>query len=395
MRESGVADYGWRFRGQPVRVLRDHSFELYTNFQAAPDLLRPYGNGTAALPACLQCGACTASCNLAQDGRLFPRRQLTLLRLGQREDLLGDPSIWLCFNCEECSYTCPVNVRPGHIMAGIRQMAVEHYATPRWAARYLNRPAGRALAWLGALILLLALIALGGSFTPLKSPVHLASLLPHRTLNLFFGAVAGIIIFVAVRSSSRAWNAFLGEHLWTADPGRLLKAVWHTAMETLSHKRAAECQQFPLSRWAHLAVLYGFLVLLAVSGVAVVLILTGAAYPLPAWSPFKIAANLGAAGLVFGCLYFLWKRITSARRGEDSSWFDWALPLDLVLVGVTGTLTEVFRFAGNAHLAYPMYVAHLVFVLVLLAGLPYSKLAHVIFRGVALTAQEYSSHGGR
>ena len=221
-----VRDYGWRLHGRPVGILKDHSFALSTASNGASNLLRPYGNGTASLPSCLQCGACTARCNLAQDGRLFPRRQMTLLQLGQRDDLVADLSIWLCLNCEECSSTCPVNVRPGHIMAGIRQMAVEHYAAPRLAARFLNRPVSRAFAWLAAIVLLLAAVALGGSFAPQASPVRLASMLPHRTLNLFFGAVVGLALLGALRGAARAWKAFLGEALWAADLRRLSRAAW-------------------------------------------------------------------------------------------------------------------------------------------------------------------------
>jgi quinone-modifying oxidoreductase subunit QmoC len=63
--------------------------------------------------------------------------------------------------------------------------------------------------------------------------------------------------------------------------------------------------------------------------------------------------------------------------------------LDLLLVSVTGMLTEVFRYADIATLAYPTYFVHLVFACVLLVGLPYSKLAHVIYRTLALTARRY------
>lgn len=391
---SALKDYGWRLDGRPVSILKDRSFVLFATSEGAADLLRPYGNGTASLPSCLQCGACTARCNLAQDGRLFPRRQMTLLQLGQRDELVADPSIWLCFNCRECSTTCPVNVRPGRIMAGIRQMAVEHYATPRWAAGFLNRPGRRVFAWLAAMILLLAAIVLGGSVTPQTSPVRLASMLPHRTLNIFFGAAAGLALLAALRGAVRAWKAFRGEALWAADPGRLLRAAWAATREILTHRQAAECQEFPLSRWAHLAVLYGFLTLAGLSGVAVILILTGAAYPVPVWHPFKIAANLAAALLILGSLYFLGQRQHSSRQGEGSTWFDWALLADLVLVGITGVLTEVFRYADSARLAYPTYYAHLVFVLVLLAGLPYSKMAHVVYRAVALTARQYEARAG-
>ena len=415
-------DYGWRLHGQPVGILKDRSFTLYSTAVApAVTLLQPYGDGVASLTSCLQCGACTARCGLADEANLFPRRQMTLLQLGQKDDLVADPGIWFCFNCGECSSTCPVNVRPGRIMAGIRQMAVEYYATPRFAAKFLNRPWYRPLAFLASIALLLAVTLFGGSFTPRSSPVQFASLLPHRTLNVFFGAVAALALLSALCGATRAWKAFVGEPLFAARPRRFLRAAWAATREILTHKgangrvsappsrtgtraivaarprtvlreflgSAEECQQFPLSRWAHLSILYGFLTLLALSGLAAILILAGAPYPLPAWHPFKIAANLGAALLILGCLYFLGERLRASRQGDPSSWFDWALLMDLLLVSVTGVLTEIFRYAGSACLAYPTYFAHLAFVFVLLAGLPHSKLAHVVYRGLALTARQY------
>jgi quinone-modifying oxidoreductase subunit QmoC len=383
-------DYGWRLHGQPVGVLKDRSFALYSTAEAtATALLRPYGDGTATLMSCLQCGACTARCNLAEGPHRFPQRQMTLLQLGQKEDLVADLSIWLCYNCGECSSTCPVNVRPGHIMAGIRQLAVEHYATPRFAARLLNRARYRPLAFLLSIVLLLAVILFGGSLTPQASPVRFASMLPHRTLNLFFGAVAGLVILGASLGATRAWKTLLGETLFAADPRRFLRAAWAATGEILTQKRAKECQQFPLSRWAHLSILYGFLTLLALSGLAAILVVTGASYPLPAWHPFKIVANLGAALLIVGALYFLFQRQRDSRKGNESSWSDWALLADLMLVGVTGVLTEIFRYSNSARLAYPTYFVHLACVMVLLASLPYSKLGHAIYRGLALTAWQY------
>jgi quinone-modifying oxidoreductase subunit QmoC len=339
--------------------------------------------------SCLQCGACTARCNLGEGRHRFPQRQMTLLQLGLKEELVADLSIWLCFNCGECSTTCPVNVRPGNIMAGIRQMAVEHYATPRFAASLFDRARYRPLAFLPGIALLLAVILFGGSLAPQTSPVHFASMLPHRTLNLFFGAVAGFVILGASLGATRAWKTLLGETLLAADPRRFLRSAWAASGEILTQRRAKECQQFPLSRWAHLSILYGFLTLLALSGVAAILVVTGAPYPLPAWHPFKILANLGAALLIAGTVYFLFQRQRDSRKGNRSSWSDWALLADLLLVGVTGVLTEVFRYSNSARLAYPTYFVHLACVLVLLASLPYSKLAHAVYRGLALTALQY------
>jgi quinone-modifying oxidoreductase subunit QmoC len=47
-------------------------------------------------------------------------------------------------------------------------------------------------------------------------------------------------------------------------------------------------------------------------------------------------------------------------------------------------LTEIVRLMGNVGLAYPMYFVHLVFVFYVIAYLPYSKLAHLLYRPLAI-----------
>src|ERR1035437_1683808 len=212
-----LPDYGWRFHGWPVRVLEDRSSTLQaTDRQATAALLSRYCADGASLVSCLQCGACTASCNLAGKESLFPRRQMTLLQLGQQDSLVADPNIWLCFNCEDCSSGCPANARPGRIMAAIRQMAVEHYSAPRFLGRFVNHRKGLALVTSAAALLLLAAMAVGGSFAPQVSPVHYASMLPHLTLNLLFCAAAGFSAISAAIGGARGREALAREPLLEA-----------------------------------------------------------------------------------------------------------------------------------------------------------------------------------
>jgi quinone-modifying oxidoreductase subunit QmoC len=383
-------DYGWRLHGQPVRVLKDRSFRLKATGQpAAAALLSRYCADGASLMACLQCGMCTANCNLAAEGSLFPRRQMTLLQLGQKESLTADPNLWLCFNCTDCSARCPANARPGRIMAAIRQMVVEHYAMPGFLGRLASDPKGLPAVFLVPALLLLAAIALGGSFTPQVSPVRYASMFPHLTLNLFFFVATGFAAVSALAGAARAWKGFAGEALWKANPRHLIPAGYGAIRDAFTHRKFSECEQFPLSRWAHVSVFYGFLGLFTLSGVVAMLIRFGLPYPFPLLHPLKIVGNLAGVLVILGIVYFLDQRRRAAAKDDPSAWFDWVLLVNLLLLSVTGMLTEVFRYTNLAALAYPTYFVHLVFAFVLLVGLPYSKLAHVVYRTLALTARRY------
>src|ERR1039458_4059682 len=182
---------------------------------------------------------------------------MSLLQLGEVDKLLVDPAVWLCFNCADCTSGCPAEAGPGRGMAAIRRLAVERYSVPRGWGRGANQPLG--------------------------------------VLSVLFAALG----------AARAWRAFTGEALWMARVGRLLRSVGSVARQIATHQQFSECRQFPLSRWAHISLSYGFLTLLALAGVAAVRIAVHAPYPLPASHPLKIAGNLAAALMIGGGLCFL------------------------------------------------------------------------------------------
>ena len=388
-----ATDFGWRLQGKTVHLLRDSSLTLLPGRQrATAALLAQYCADGNSLQSCLQCGTCTVNCHLAEtDGALFPRRQMTLLQLGEVDKLLADPSVWLCFNCQDCTSRCPAEAGPGRIMAAIRRLAVEHDSLPRWLSRSVNQRRGFLCMLLAAIALLLPAIAVGGSFSPQITPVRYASLLSHFTVNLFFGTLAAVVAIIAALNTVRAWKAFTGEALAKANFGRLLDSVASASRQIARHRQFTECQLFPWSRWAHISVFYGFITLLALAGVAAAMIVFGVPYPLPALHPFKIAGTLAAAMIIAGSLYFLVQRQHASKEQDKSSWFDWAPLVQLLLVSTTGLLAEIFRYANLGWVAYPTYFLHLVFVFVLLAGFANSKLAHVFYRTIAMTAEQYKA----
>jgi len=388
-RQTSSADFGWRLRGKPIRVLPDSSLRMSRiRPSAAAALLSSYCDRASVL-SCLQCGACTATCNLSDAADLFPRRQMALLQCGQLQRLIADPDIWLCSNCADCSSGCPAHVRPGQIMAALRLLAIEHHSVPRWWSRMANRRRGSLFMLLLAVTVLLAAVAVGGSFSPQVHPVHYSSLLPHSTLNLLFGSLSLFLLMTASRGAVRAWGEFTGERLWDADWGRLRRSLASVAREVISQRSFLECQQFSFSRVAHMAVFYGFLLLASLAGLTAVLLLLGYPYPFPALHPLKIVGNAAGALVIAGTLYFIHQRRQAHAKGELSAWHERVLLWQILLVSVTGMLAEILRYASVALLAYPIYFAHLVLVFVLLAGLAYSKLAHVVYRTVALTARHY------
>ena len=207
------ADYGWRFHGRHVGVLPDRSHTLVPADQQVDGILAPYRANLTTLQACLQCGTCTANCDLVGPHSHFPRRQMHLFQIGQHERLFADPTVWHCYNCEDCSQRCPSAAKPGKLMGAIRQMAVEHFAYPSFMACLTNRPRRWWVLCAVAAVLLLGAIALGGTFQPAAGRVHYASMLPHLTLNIFFMTVAGLAVAGLTVGAARAWTTFHGESL--------------------------------------------------------------------------------------------------------------------------------------------------------------------------------------
>ena len=383
-------DFGWRLKGQQVQVLPDRSWKLPGRRDATAALLAPYCGDAQTLQSCLQCGVCTASCNLAGEDGGFPRKQMALIQLGQTEALLSDPDLWRCYNCSDCSTQCSSKARPGQIMAGLRWLAVERYALLPFLARAMSSARGLALVGLAAAVLLLLTLAAGGSFHPQTTPVLYASMLPHRTLNFFFTFFAGASGLCAVISVHRLWRAFSGRALGQVHLRTLLPAGWEALQEAVSHRDFRKCEQFPLAGLAHAAVMAGFFSLLIVALAVAVGVLLGKPYPLSLGHPLKIAGNAAGLALLLGAGYFAIQRWLK-RKTESSTAFDWLLLANVLAVVVTGMMLETFRLANLAVLAYPAYFLHLVLALMLIAGLPFTKFAHTVYRVVALTSHRYDA----
>lgn len=74
---------------------------------------------------CFQCGACTASCPMADLMDLKPHQVLKMTLLGIRDEALSSDAAWLCATCFICDERCPQGVKPKEIMDALKRKLIK------------------------------------------------------------------------------------------------------------------------------------------------------------------------------------------------------------------------------------------------------------------------------
>jgi quinone-modifying oxidoreductase subunit QmoC len=384
--------------GSPLRIEPDLDFIRILSRQ-----------GGETLKKCFQCGTCSATCTISPDAEPFPRKEMAWSIWGMKDRLLTDPDVWLCHQCSDCSTRCPRGARPGDVLAAVRQECVVHYAFPRFLGRWMNQPQCiPLLLGIPAALLTLALFvrdpienALGISRHAGERILYTySSVFPHWLLNTFFAFFSLLAFVVILAGAVRFWRAMKA----AAPPDRtatstksLVSSILSTLKSIFAHDNFALCTEAHPRFFSHLSVFFGFLALSLVTAWVITapynpLIRGDFIYPFSFWNPWKMLANLGGAALVVGCLLMIRDRLTNSEQIGVGTYFDWALISKLLLVAITGFITELLhylRLEPHRHIAY---FVHLVFVFAVLIYLPYSKLAHLVYRG---TAMVFAEHSGR
>jgi quinone-modifying oxidoreductase subunit QmoC len=369
-------------------------------------------SGGGDLKKCYQCATCSVVCELAQNSRPFPRKEMIWAQWGLKDRLVADPDVWLCHQCNDCSVRCPRGARPGNVLAAVRQRAVKHYALPGFLGRWVNN------AKLQPVLLLLTAAFLALALA-VREPVEAAAgfgephgfyaeFFPHWLLIAFFAFFTTLAFVAAVAGIMRFWRAMkAADALAGAPPPTVgvLASIIRTVWSVFAHDKFGKCSARPSRRLAHLTAFYGFMALYVVTIWAVLDLYVlprfgiAAMYPFDLLHPMKILANVGGVLLVFGCGKAIVDRLRDTDAAQRSTAFDWMFVWLLLAVAVTGFVIEVLRFAidpamesASVTVAYAIYFAHLVLVFQLLVYLPYSKFAHLLYR---TTAMVYVEHTGR
>ena len=74
--------------------------------------------------ACYDCGKCTATCPISRIGGDYsPRRHVLATNLGQRQEILGNGSLFTCLTCSLCDRRCPAEVGFTELVRKLRELS--------------------------------------------------------------------------------------------------------------------------------------------------------------------------------------------------------------------------------------------------------------------------------
>ena len=334
------------------------------------------------LNQCMQCGTCSAVCSLAPADRPFPRKEMIWSAWGMKDKLVGNVDVWLCFQCGDCSSSCPRDVKPSDVIAAIRQKTYEHYMKPRFLARMVSKPALLPLALGIPALVIIIILSLAGTFKIPEGHVDYSAFFPHALLNSTFSVITLFFYLLAARGIGSFWKDMKRNTPPAAGKGGRVP-FFKVLGEILSHSNFSACGGTPkIRRWAHMLVFFGFGLLLLVTLYAIYATISHN-YPLPLTNPFKIAGNVASLMIYCGLGIMIWQRLRDKETFGKSGYSDWQLLVAIALLTLSGTLVEFARF-GNWSLAYHLYFVHLVLVWFVIMYLPFTKLGHVFYRTTAL-----------
>jgi quinone-modifying oxidoreductase, subunit QmoC len=375
--------------------------------QIKPDLQfikRIVAAGGDTAKKCYQCDTCNVVCNLSPDERPFPRKEMLMAQWGLK-DVLKDPDIWLCHACSDCTVHCPRGAKPGEVLGVLRQMCIEKYSFPSILARMVGDikflPALIALPVILFLVWLYGLGMLGitqGLAIP-YGPIVYSKLFPTLFgvdaifVPAFFFAVGvlglGVMQFWKDLNEANPWKVKLQGNV----VGNLVAVI----QDILWHKRFQSCDTTFGRALNHLLLVFGFIFLAMVTSWGflrewVFHFESPYTLLLPP-DPMKWLALLGTGLLLFGIYRIYLARQENAEKAGYGTYYDWQLIYLIAAVGLTGALSWFFRLLGSPTLAYPTYFVHLVTIFCLFFYAPYTKIAHLVYRTVAMLYARMADRG--
>ncbi|MFP3869969.1 MAG: quinone-interacting membrane-bound oxidoreductase complex subunit QmoC [Syntrophobacteria bacterium] len=357
--------------------------------------------GGDTLKRCFQCATCSVVCALSPDEKPYPRKEMIYAQWGLKDRLVNDVDIWLCHYCNDCSAYCPRGARPGDVLRAIRAISFRHFAFPSFMGRIVGEAKYLPVMLAIPIVLLaLLLVATGNFHIPAGEEIEFSHFFPHYLVDSIFLTMAALAI---LSLGFGVWNLLQGMHAnsiregYAEDkplvPGDYVKSLISVIPPILLHTKFKLCTVNRDRYLSHILVLFGFVGLFVVTSIGFlglyIIPIEALAPPYTALNPIKWLGLVSGAAVAVGTVLMILNRMKGKTAESTTSYLDGALLVVILLTAVTGFLAWFARLGGLAGFAYTIYFFHLVCVFYIIAFLPYSKLAHLVYRTVAMGYAAY------
>jgi quinone-modifying oxidoreductase subunit QmoC len=361
--------------------------------------------GGDSLKKCYQCATCSVVCNLTQDEKPFPRKEMMYAQWGLKDKLFPNPDIWLCHQCSDCTAYCPRGAKPGEVLNVVRKLSIEHYSVPQFLGKAVGSPSYLVLLFAIPVVIFFIILASLGHLNFAKIPLNEKGLISYHEFlpSIYIDSVFVPVAFFAVICLAIGISRYWKDMVRTAGPitpeRSISNAITTTISEILSHNRFEKCNLTKIRKISHFLVFYSFIGL-AITTAWAVMYLYGPGImkllglkpfgwmlgpsPYPLTDPVKWIANASALALLVGITLVIRDRLKNQEKAGKGGYYDWLLIYIVFAIMATGILSEVVRLANIAALAYIIYFMHLMVVFFLFAYAPFSKMAHMVYRATAM-----------
>jgi len=346
--------------------------------------------GADSLKKCYQCSTCTVVCEVTPNNKPFPRKEMLYAQWGMKDQLITNPDIWLCHQCSDCTAFCPRGAKPGEVLGAVRRVAIKEYSGPRFMAELTSNPKYALLLFaIPVAIFLVILGAIGHlDLTAISlnenGVIAFPEFIPDIYVDMIMVPTAGFAALVFLLAITKYWSA-MAASAGGAGGGDIVNSITGTLIDIFTHKKFSACGVAKDRKVSHLLVFYSFIGLAITTSLGVFYVY-GLKWemPYPQTNILKLIGNASAIGLLVGMTYMITNRMKNQAKAGLGSYFDWLLIVIIFGTCVTGILAEVIRLAKLPVPAYITYFAHLVFIFVLFAYAPFSKMAHMVYRTTAM-----------
>ncbi|HVO84247.1 MAG TPA: quinone-interacting membrane-bound oxidoreductase complex subunit QmoC [Syntrophobacteria bacterium] len=363
--------------------------------------------GGDTLKKCFQCATCSVVCPLSPDQKPYPRKEMSYAQWGLKDRLVNDVDVWLCHYCNDCSTYCPRGARPGDALRAVRAASFKHFALFGFMGKIVGEAKYFPVMLGIPVVLLLMILGFTGHLNIPAGEVDFRKLFPLIVVDIIFVTMATLAV-VSLGFGIKSFLLGIHDNGIREGYAEDLPLDWKKYAQSLVtviptilfHKKFQECTTNKDRYTAHLLVFFGFIGLFIVTslgflGLYIVPVKSLADFLAPPYTignPVKWLAAVSALSLLVGILLVINNRMKKKAVESRITYLDWSLILAILVVVVTGISAWLLRLAGVAGLAYPVYFVHLVGVFYIIAYLPYSKLAHLVYRTAAMG---YAAYVGR